>query len=353
MSTITRQRASYVSNTGLELPEDNPTRRLNNPVPGEGEDGLFSESWFPICLSEELDAGGLRGERFLDGKVVAYRGEDGTARVMSAYCPHVGADISVGRVVENRLQCPFHHWEYDPQGVCVKTGIGDQAPKAARLFKFPTVEHYGVVWAFNGNRPHWQLPEFARPNDRLIYKIYRFSGDLYNCDPWVFAANTPDMQHLKVLHKTEFSISDPHDLVEWSRWGLRYTFIADHQGGIPIEWRVGIDGTSVFIQEGPYGDFWLGGIVGFGLPEPGKHEVFAILAIDSAELGAGNGDALAEARFRMAEDLMYRTVSEDKEILNTIHYCPGTLTRGDKTLGKYLQFLRDYPRSHPSRDFIT
>jgi nitrite reductase/ring-hydroxylating ferredoxin subunit len=337
----------------LELPEQNPTLRFSNPVPKEGENGVFSESWFPICLSDELAVGQLRGEKFLDGKVVAYRGEDGAARVMSAYCPHVGADLSVGCVVENRLQCPFHHWEYDQQGACVKTAIGDPAPKAARLFKFPTVEHYGVVWAFNGNRPHWELPEFSRPSATLKFRLYRLRDDIYECDPWVFAANTPDMQHLKVLHKTEFAIPDPHDLVEWGTWGFRYKFIAAHQGGIPIEWRVGIDGTSVFMQEGPYGDFWLGGMVGFGLPQPGKHELFVVIALDAREVDQERAEEQIAERFQIAEDLMHRTVGEDKEILNTIHYCPGTLTRGDRTLGRYLQFLRDYPRSHPSGPFIT
>jgi phenylpropionate dioxygenase-like ring-hydroxylating dioxygenase large terminal subunit len=352
--SITVDRAAPVAaKSEIELPEQNPTRRIRNPIPAEGENGLFSESWFPICLSEQLKAGELRGESFLDGKVVAYRGEDGAARVMSAYCPHVGADLSIGRVIGNNVQCPFHHWEYNQQGACVKTALGDAPPRLAKLFKFPTVEHYGIVWAFNGNKPHWELPKFARRNDQLKYKLFRFSDDLYNCDPWVFAANTPDMQHLKVLHKTEFSIPDPHDLVEWTEWGLRYTFIAAHQGGIPIEWRVGIDGTSVFIQEGPYGDFWLGGLVGFGLPRPGKHEVFAVLAIDQNELTAEDSEAQAEERFAMAIDLMDRTVNEDKAILNTIHYNAGTLTRGDKTLAKYLEFLRAYPRSHLSKEFIS
>lgn len=339
--------------TPVELPEQNPTHRFNNAVPREGENGVFSESWFPICLSEELQVGQLRGETFLDGKVVVFRGEDGVARVMSAYCPHVGADLSVGCVVGNRVQCAFHKWEFDQQGACAKTAVGDPAPKNARLFKFPTVEHYGIVWAFNGNKPHFELPEFARPAEQLTFRYYRFRDDWYNCDPWVFAANTPDMQHLKVVHKTQFSIPDPHDLVEWGEWGFRYTFIADHQGGIPIEWRVGIDGTSVFTQEGPYGDFWLGGLVGFGLPQVGKHEVFAVLALDTADLDKDNAEEQMNERFGIAEHLMHRTVGEDKQILNTIHYCPGTLTRGDRTLGKYLQFLRDYPRSHLSGPFIT
>jgi hypothetical protein len=267
---------------------------------------------------------------------------------MSAYCPHLGADLSVGCVVENRVQCAFHRWEYDAQGVCAKTAIGDKPPKSARLFKFPSIERYGVVWVFNGNEPLWELPEFGPPREHLVFKSFRFP-EKYACDPWVFAANTPDMQHIKVVHQTQFRTEDPHELVDWTEWGFTYDIIAAHQGGVPIEWQVGIRGTSLFWQEGPYGDIWIGGMVGFGLSEPGKHEVFAILALDTRE---ASGDEELAARFEVAEMLMHRTIGEDKDILNTIHYNPGTLTRGDTTLARYLEFLRKYPRAHPSGPFI-
>lgn len=341
-----------ISSEAIAAPIDNPTKRIGKPIPREGQDGKFSESWFPICTSQQLPLGGLRGENFLDGRVVAYRGDDGVARVVSAYCPHLGADLSVGCVVEDRLQCAFHQWEYDVEGHCAKTAIGDEPPKNARLYRFPTVEHYGVVWAFNGKAPHWELPTFTHPSDQIKYRCFRVEG-LFNCDPWVFAANTPDMQHIKVVHKTEFSIADPHELVEWDDWGFRYKVVADHQGGIPIEWDVGIRGTSLFWQEGPYGDFWMGGMVGFGMPEPGKHEVFAILALDANELDSANAEQQLEERFNIAEALMQRTVNEDKDILNSIHYQPGTLTGGDLTLVRYFRMLRSYPRSHLSSSFIN
>jgi phenylpropionate dioxygenase-like ring-hydroxylating dioxygenase large terminal subunit len=349
---MTPVRSALVSTAPLESSDDNPVQRLQNPVPSEGDGGVFSQSWFPVCLSDQLVAGQVRGEKFLDGKVVAYRGSDGVARIMSAYCPHVGADLSLGCVIDNRLRCAFHQWEYDPQGICVRTAIGDPPPPTARLFKFPTREHYGVVWAFNGSRPLWDLPAFDHASDAIRFRCYRFP-ELFQCDPWVFAANTPDMQHLKVVHKTQFAMSDPHDAVDWDDWGFRYKVIAAHQGGIPIEWTLGIRGTSLFWQEGPYGDFWLGGMVGFGLPRPGQHEVFAILALDARECATDARERVLEERFQIAEQLMHRTINEDKNILNTIHYRPGALTRGDRTLARYLQFLRDYPRAHPAGPFIN
>jgi len=114
-------------------------------VPFEGEGGLFFQTWYPICLSSDVGAGEVIGRNFLDGRVVVVRGENGRARVQSAYCPHVGADLSVGRVVGNRLQCAFHEWEYDESGSCVKTGVGDPPPRSACIFNFPTLEKYDVI----------------------------------------------------------------------------------------------------------------------------------------------------------------------------------------------------------------
>lgn len=334
----------------LDLPENNPTERVGKMLPAEGEDGLFSQSWFPICLSTELPKGKLRGENFLDGKVVAFRGEDGVARVMSAFCPHLGADLSVGDVTGNHVRCAFHRWEYGGDGSCVKTAIGDPAPAKAKLFKFPTIERYGIIWAFNGEAPDFDVPNFAKPDDEIAIRTFRFPEPL-RCDPWVFAANTPDMQHFKVVHKIQFKTDDPHDSVEWSEHGFRYTVIAGHQEDVPIEWKVGIRGTSIYWQEGPYGDCWMGGMVGFALPKPGIHTPFAVIALEKGE-DTPEGRADLDERFATAELLMQRTVSEDEDILNTIRYRPGTLSAGDRTLGKYLQLLRRFPRAHPSGPFI-
>ena len=139
--------------------------RVRNPVPGEGDDGLFTQSWFAICTSEELARSTVLGRDFLGGRVVAYRGEDGIARVRSAYCMHLGADLAAGKVTGNELRCPFHDWHYGPDGHCTRTGIGDPPPRGARLFSFPTCEKYGVVFAFNGVEPLFTLADLDVPTD--------------------------------------------------------------------------------------------------------------------------------------------------------------------------------------------
>jgi phenylpropionate dioxygenase-like ring-hydroxylating dioxygenase large terminal subunit len=317
-------------------------------VPAEGDNGVFTQSWFPICLSSEVAAGEVIGREFLDGRVVVVRGASGRVGVLSAYCPHVGADLAVGKVLGEELRCAFHHWQYDLEGRCVRTGIGDPPPPAACLFRFPSAEKYGIVWVFNGVEPLWTLPDFEKPESSLI--LHPFYTDTIHCDGWVFACNTPDMQHIKVVHGVEFKHADPHAQVNWTEWGFDYRIEAKHGQGPHIDWRIGITGSSLFLQQGTVDGWWLGVYSGFSLPRPGRHQAFATIAVERGE------GAKAEARQRELLDfgvqLLKNTAEEDRPVLDTIRYRPRTLTAGDRSLSRYLSFLRGYPRAHPSAAFI-
>ena len=313
------------------------------PIAAEGEDGLFRQSWYPLCLSSEVAVGQILGCPFLDGKVVAFRGENGALSVTSAYCPHVGSDLSVGKMVGNNIQCAFHHWEYNGEGICEKTGIGDPPPRSACLFVFPSEERWGIVWVFNGETPLFDLPDIGYPEDQLAIWSYRYPRPFHS-DPWVFAANTPDMQHTKVVHKVEFAHGDPHDAIEWDEWGLKYNIKATHQGGVPIDWDLGLRGTGLFWRAGTYGDFWCAAIAGYGLPAPGMHQVFGAAMVLRGE---GSEERLAKMR-----GITERTVGEDEDILNTVHYRQGVFTAADRSLARYLSIVRNFPRAHPSAAFI-
>jgi phenylpropionate dioxygenase-like ring-hydroxylating dioxygenase large terminal subunit len=312
-------------------------------IPAEGEDGLFRQSWYPLCLSTEVAIGQVRGCTFLDGKVVAFRGDDGLVHVTSAYCPHIGADLSVGKVVGNNLQCAFHHWEYNGAGQCEKTGVGDTPPKGACLFVFPSQERWGIVWVFNGEAPLFDLPDMGFPEDELAMWTYKMPR-AWHSDPWVFAANTPDMQHLKAVHKVKFEHGDPHDRIAWDTWGLQYNVKAKHQGGVLIDWDLGLRGTGFFWRTGTYDGWWCAAVTGFGLPAPGMHHVYGTAMVRKTEGW--------EERLRIARGLTERTIGEDENILDTIHYRHGTFTAADRTLAKYLAIVRDFPRAHPSAEFI-
>ena len=73
----------------------------------------------------------------------------------------MGADLAVGDMVDGIVRWVFHHWQYGSDGRCVKTACGDPPPSTARLFEFPTVEKYGLVWVYNGLEPHYDIPDLS------------------------------------------------------------------------------------------------------------------------------------------------------------------------------------------------
>ena len=313
-------------------------------MPAEGDDGLFTQSWFASAFSSELAKGQAIGRDFLDGRIVLYRGKDGHVAALSAYCAHVGADLSIGKVIGNNIRCAFHHWQYDRKGVCVKTGDGEPPSKDACVFAFPTRERFGIIWVFNGEEPLFELPDFPYPDDELEMGS-PYSVQTLNCDPWVFCANTPDMQHIKVVHKQKIDDEDQvHDRFAWDDFGFVYTFRGFEPGEVPIESTLAIRGTSVFYRSQTYGEFWKGSLTGFGLPRPGQLMVYAVNAVRKGPK--------AKEQLKIAHKVSRQIFSGDKDIMNTVHLHVGQLTKSDRSLAKFLTYVRHYPRAHPSSAYI-
>lgn len=322
---------------------------LSNTVPQEGENGLFSQTWYPMCRSAELEPGQIRSTRFLDGEVVVWRGYDGTPHVQAAYCLHVGAHLGVGKVMGDAIQCAFHKWEFGGDGRCLRTGIGDPPPKRARLFSFPVVERYGLVWAFNGEEPLWQLPDFAHPDEELHVLVQ--GPWSFPCDPWVIASNTYDFQHIELLHGFHLQGSYPDKEIQWGPYSIRYPVKFVNAGGQKGDFTFGTLGNNIYVAEGYLDGEWYAYLAPRSLPRPGQCEIYFALMTHK---GAGDPQSLAAARALAVRVAAVETAvaSQDAPILEKAKFRAGYLTRADRQLAKFFNYLKRYPRAHPAADYI-
>jgi len=109
----------------------------------------FPRGWFMVGESKEATATPL-AMRYFGEDLVMYRGESGQVYVVEAYCPHMGAHLAKnttsyivrdGEQVEGEsIRCPFHGWQYGPDGTCKNITYSDCKPKAAQLRTFPVAE---------------------------------------------------------------------------------------------------------------------------------------------------------------------------------------------------------------------
>ncbi|MEV6419914.1 Rieske 2Fe-2S domain-containing protein [Streptomyces sp. NPDC051662] len=52
--------------------------------------------------------------QFMGEDLVAYRTREGIVRVVDPYCPHLGAHLGFGGLVDGEnIVCPFHHFAYE------------------------------------------------------------------------------------------------------------------------------------------------------------------------------------------------------------------------------------------------
>lgn len=159
--------------------------------------------WYVVATTAELRAGALLAVRLAGHELVAWRSESGVASVSDGFCPHLGARFASGGCVRGEhLWCPFHGFEFDASGACVKTGYGTRPPPAARLASLPVIERHGVIYAWfhpAGEPPSFELPTL----DETGWTPVRLAGFELDSHPQETSENSVDIGHLSVTHHYE------------------------------------------------------------------------------------------------------------------------------------------------------
>ena len=320
-------------------------------VPPQGEGG-FDVTWYPVCLSSAVRPGDVKGLDFLDGRVVVFRGDNGVVTVMSAYCRHFGADLSGGKVIGNQLRCPYHHWQYGQDGACKHIPIGGPIPKKARQFVFPTVEKWGIVFAFNGDSPTFELPDFPYPSETLRYRA--FGTIPCKLDIALQATNNVDFQHLIVLHGLDI---EEYPDVKFHEYGLSQRGLVwrDNLRGAGARSTVDVvlAGTNILMFGGDLAGITASmAISGTPLTRRGISEVYTVVAAPTSQGGPEAEEAtqtMLSNLERWAHALM---IEDDLPITNNISFRIDNALRQDRYVARMVRYLQTYPRAHPSADFI-
>lgn len=142
-----------------EVANDVRRRRRIGDIPP-----VYPNGWYEVIPSKELRVGEAKAVSMLGLHLAVFRGENGKACVMDAYCPHLGANLGVGGQVRgNCIQCPFHGWTYDGEtGKCVRIPYTSKIPSSAKTKVWPTIELYGIVFVWfdaEGRDPYFFLEE--------------------------------------------------------------------------------------------------------------------------------------------------------------------------------------------------
>ena len=181
---------------------------------------MTRDAWYCAGWSAEL-AGGPIGRKLLGRHLVLFRDANGSAHALGARCPHRGADLSQGSVVDGCIQCPFHGWRFDGSGCCVRVPSQPENLKIsnlARVPSFPLQERQGTLWIWSGAAE----PQSKEPPDgsvespgRPIRRVF-FDAQLVDAPFLSVLENFFDKAHLPFIHTRTFG-ADQDPLVARQR----------------------------------------------------------------------------------------------------------------------------------------
>ncbi len=312
--------------------------------------GGFHACWYPVATSTEVPAGEVVAKEFLDYQVAVWRTDAGVAQVSTSYCAHLGADLtSLGVVLGDCLRCPYHHWQYATSGECVVIPAPhDEIPETARIFAYPTEERFGLIWAYNGEVPHYDVPHpVGVTEDEVYYEVV--VDEVLPVSSWAPVSNSVDLQHLSFLHGFEGAQLEPEGELEVTDHYVGTTQVVETTKGT-FETGMRTWGTNVFSGSRRDAD----GNLGMVLFAPqcninnGRCQTYTVCL---AAKGDGGPDDLAarDAAFEGMKKQSWIFRKDDVPVQEGIHFRPRNLLSGaDRWLKLYLEYVRDFPRADPA-----
>ena len=141
-------------------------------------------------------------------KIVLYRDAAGKVVALKDQCPHRGATLSLGKVEDGCIQCPYHGWKFQTDGTCNKIPANppnSTVPKRARVASYPAQEKYGFVWLFWGDRspetcpPLPSFPNFPDSRWQPVYTEFKFNAPYTEV-----LENMLDPTHTAFVHSSTF-----------------------------------------------------------------------------------------------------------------------------------------------------
>ena len=158
------------------------------------------QHWHPVAASDDVDAA-PKAVHLLGEDLVLWRDTAGTVHAWPDRCPHRGARLSLGRVHDDRLECPYHGWRFAASGRCVHVpALPSFTPPATHcVATFAAREAHGLAWV-RLDDSDTDLPAFAAETDTRLRKL--------NCGPYTVETSAPrivenflDMAHFGFVHE--------------------------------------------------------------------------------------------------------------------------------------------------------
>jgi 3-ketosteroid 9alpha-monooxygenase subunit A len=150
----------------------------------------YARGWHCLGTADEFKHGKPQTLNIFGTRLVAFRGASGTVSILDSYCPHMGADLSIGEVKGDSLICPFHHWAWSGEGKCVQIPYCKIIPPKAKVKSWPVHEQNKLFFVYNDPEGNPPPEEVAIPR---IEACFSDGWTPWNIKYWLFNTNCREL----------------------------------------------------------------------------------------------------------------------------------------------------------------
>lgn len=173
------------------MPSTNDTNKENT----------FAKGWYAILPSTYLlkKSKPFAIQRF-GLSLVLWRGENNQVNIFLDRCPHRGAQLSLGKVINSCIECPFHGFQFDTAGKCILAPEFDKAISGLQLTQFMAHESYNMIWIYWGEYP--ELFDYAALEEthQTFSGYYSSIDKVWHSHITYCIENQLDYTHLRFVH---------------------------------------------------------------------------------------------------------------------------------------------------------
>jgi vanillate monooxygenase len=160
---------------------------------------FLRNTWYVAATASEITDKPL-GRTICGQALVLFRDAERKVAALEDFCPHRGAPLSIGRVIDGRLVCGYHGLEMGCDGKTVAMP-GQRVRGFPPIRAFPVVELYGFVWVWPGEAAladAAKVPALAWAEDAE----WAYGGGVYRiaCDYRLMIDNLMDLTHETYVH---------------------------------------------------------------------------------------------------------------------------------------------------------
>jgi len=164
----------------------------------------YARGWHCLGLASDYRDGKPHSLGVFGTRLVVFPDQEGQLKGLTAWCPHMGADLGLGELKDGTVACRFHGWQWGGDGGCKHIPYAKRIPPKARIQTWQTMEDNGLLFVWNdpeGNPPPPEVTiprmEQAFSDEWSDWSIVKWTIN-NNCRELI--DNQSDLAHFETVH---------------------------------------------------------------------------------------------------------------------------------------------------------